>query len=44
MQGEGDRVRVCPRKLLSGEISLAHGFESIEAEAWIDKQLDAAAV
>src|SRR6516164_9392964 len=29
------------RKLLSGEISLAHGFESIEAEAWIDKQLDA---
>lgn len=31
------------RRLLSGEIGLAHGLEPSEAEAWIDRQLGAAA-
>jgi RNA polymerase-interacting CarD/CdnL/TRCF family regulator len=30
------------RRLLAGEISLAHGLESTEADAWIDQQLGAA--
>ena len=30
------------RRLLSGEISLAHGMEPLEADAWIDEQLAAA--
>ena len=31
------------RRLLSGEIGLAHGLEPLEADAWIDRQLGAAA-
>lgn len=31
------------RKLLSGEIGAAHGLEPAEADAWIDRQLGAAA-
>jgi RNA polymerase-interacting CarD/CdnL/TRCF family regulator len=30
------------RRLLSGEIGLAHGLEPLEADAWIDEQLAAA--
>jgi CarD family transcriptional regulator len=31
------------RRLLSGEIGLAHGLEPVDADAWIDQQLAAAA-
>jgi CarD family transcriptional regulator len=31
------------RGLLSGEIGLAHGLEPVQADAWIDQQLGAAA-
>jgi len=31
------------RRLLSGEIGLAHGLEPVEADAWIEEQLAAAA-
>jgi CarD family transcriptional regulator len=31
------------RRLLSGEIGLAHGLEPAEADAWIEEQLDATA-
>lgn len=40
----GERaIYVKARRLLSGEIGLANGLEPVEADAWIDLQLDAAA-
>jgi RNA polymerase-interacting CarD/CdnL/TRCF family regulator len=31
------------RRLLSGEIGLANGIETVQADAWIDEQLGAVA-
>ena len=40
----GERaVYMKARRLLSGEIGLANGLEPVEADAWIDRQLGAAA-
>jgi CarD family transcriptional regulator len=36
-------IYVKARRLLSGEIGLANGLEPVDADAWIDQQLDAAA-
>jgi len=44
MLSAGERsIYMKARRLLSGEIGLAHGLEPVEADAWIDRQLGAAA-
>jgi len=44
MLSAGERsIYMKARRLLSGEIGFAHGLEPVEADAWIDRQLGAAA-